>query len=158
MIHQLAKKIGSKTIPWSNGAKKYLADYKAGPSLYNIAISCQLGRLDTEEIVMLDTGSTWSVINDEIAKIISGDLSGSLDQTKIQTRLGKFNGNLHRLNITLKADWGDDLSVECTVLVLKGWKGPIVLGYKGFLENINFAVEPAISLEDIPTFYFGNRN
>lgn len=158
MASQLLIKNGSKTVPWSKGAKEFLADYNSGSSLYNIAVSCQLGSLDIEEIAMLDTGSTWSVIGDEIAEIISGDLSAPMDHLKFSTRLGRFNGYMHRLNITLKADWGEDLLIECTVVVLQSWPGPTVLGYKGFLENINFAIEPAKSLEDIPTFYFGKED
>lgn len=64
-------------------------------------------------------------------------------------------GSLVRLNISLEAEQGQDLTVEATTFIpnLKEQWGnfPSFLGLSGFLERIRFAIDP---LTD--TFYFGS--
>ncbi|MCP4104714.1 MAG: hypothetical protein GY749_04125 [Desulfobacteraceae bacterium] len=65
-----------------------------------------------------------------------------------------MDGALHRMNISLPAYSGDDLTVESTVFISEEWEGPIVLGFKGFLERIRFALDPGIAAGE-QFFYFG---
>jgi hypothetical protein len=41
-----------------------------------------------------------------------------------------------------------------SVFVAKEWEGPIVLGYRGFLERIRFALDPGV-VPGEQMFYFG---
>jgi hypothetical protein len=104
----------------------------------------------------LDTGAEWSVIGGETAKILEGELELPTESFTMSTRLGRIFGSLYRINISLLAEeyHGYDLTVESTIFVSKDWDGPIVLGYRGFLERIRFALDPGV----IPAeqrFYFG---
>ena len=76
--------------------------------------------------------------------------------TNISTRLGRIPGSLYRINITLIAEENRDydLTVESSVFVSKEWRGPIVLGYRGFLERIRFALDPGV-VPGEQMFYFG---
>ncbi|UCH98605.1 MAG: hypothetical protein JSV88_05275 [Candidatus Aminicenantes bacterium] len=74
----------------------------------------------------------------------------------MSTRLGRISGSLYRINITLIAEKNRDydLTVESSVFVSKEWEGPIVLGYRGFLEKIRFALDPGV-VPGEQMFYFG---
>ncbi|RLC10701.1 MAG: hypothetical protein DRI57_20015 [Deltaproteobacteria bacterium] len=65
-------------------------------------------------------------------------------------------GELHRVSITLLADpgQGDELTIESTTFVSEEWEGPVVLGYRGFLERMRFALDPGI-IPGEQIFYFG---
>ncbi|NIM13411.1 MAG: hypothetical protein GTO45_14950 [Candidatus Aminicenantes bacterium] len=67
-----------------------------------------------------------------------------------------MSGSLHRINISLLADQksGYDLTVESSVFISEEWDGPIVLGYRGFLERIRFALDPGV-ISGEQMFYFG---
>ncbi|MBI4531612.1 MAG: hypothetical protein HY709_08815, partial [Candidatus Latescibacteria bacterium] len=49
-----------------------------------------------------------------------------------------------------EAEEGENVEVEATWFISPDWPGPIVIGWKGCLERLRFAVDPS---ED--TFYFG---
>jgi hypothetical protein len=74
----------------------------------------------------------------------------------MSTRLGRISGSLYRINITLIAEENRDydLIVESSVFVSKEWEGPIVLGYRGFLERVRFALDPGV-VPGEQKFYFG---
>lgn len=42
-----------------------------------------------------------------------------------------------------------------SVLIAPGWTGPVVLGYRGFLERLRFALDPGSQPEDA-WFFFGS--
>ncbi|MCP4627568.1 MAG: hypothetical protein GY850_29240 [bacterium] len=67
-----------------------------------------------------------------------------------------MEGSLHHVNITLLAEKnsGDDLTIESTAFVSEEWEGPTVLGYRGFLERIRFALDPGL-IPGEQIFYFG---
>jgi hypothetical protein len=50
-----------------------------------------------------------------------------------------------------EADEGSPLAVEATWFVADGWPGPIVIGWKGCLERMRFALDPSAD-----AFYFAN--
>jgi hypothetical protein len=56
--------------------------------------------------------------------------------------------------IALVADDGSDYIVDATVLVIRGWPGPPVLGFRGFLERVRVALDPGCGSDDA-WFYFG---
>jgi hypothetical protein len=66
------------------------------------------------------------------------------------------HGRLYRLNLTLLADEGEDLTIQTTAFVpepdeAEGWGDmPCILGLYGCLERLRFAVDPHTE-----PFYFG---
>jgi hypothetical protein len=67
----------------------------------------------------------------------------------------KLEGSLIRLNITLVAELGENLTVDATTFVPDSeavWDNfPCFIGLSGFLERIRFAIDP-----NTDTFYFGS--
>jgi hypothetical protein len=53
-----------------------------------------------------------------------------------------FTGQLARIPVTLFASEGESLTVEATWLICPDWPGPVVIGWKGCLERLRFAIEP----------------
>jgi hypothetical protein len=66
----------------------------------------------------------------------------------------RLEGSIIRLNMTLPADKGEDLTVDATAFIpdVEEYWGdfPCFIGQMGFLERIRYAVDPATD-----TFYFG---
>ena len=42
------------------------------------------------------------------------------------------------------------------MIVSDDWHGPIVLGWKGFIERVRIAIEPAVSAGEEGRIYFGS--
>lgn len=149
---------GKKSERWSIGSAFYLENHKHGNLPLTIAVKCRLGDLEETELALLDTGAEWTVIGGETAEIIKDQIGGEINPITIKTRFGDFNGHLHRLKISLLSEEnrGKDLSVDGTALILDDqWPGPVVLGYRGFLERIKLALDPGLSNEYKNTIYFG---
>ena len=66
----------------------------------------------------------------------------------------RLEGSIIRLNMTLPADEGEDLTVDATAFIpdVEEYWGdfPCFIGQLGFLERIRYALDPATD-----TFYFG---
>jgi hypothetical protein len=92
---------------------------------------------------MLDTGAHWTLVGPAIIDLLGEQLGEAIDSVKMSTRLGRYEGTLHRLPIHLIADLGADFTVDGTCLALSEWPGPTILGFNGFLERLRFALEPA---------------
>lgn len=153
---KLLKDQNSNITSWSTGAANYLDFAKNLKPWYPpISIECCLGSLENTEIVMLDTGSQWSMLGGEIIDLIRDDLGEKLDGFVMNTRIGDFQCGIHELEITLKAQWGNDLIVDSKVAVSEEWPGPIVLGIQGFFECLRFGIEPKESQNKQNLFYFG---
>ena len=121
-------------------------------------MKCRIGSLEETYLALLDTGAEWSVIGGETAKILEDEdeLDLPTESFNMSTRLGRIYGSIHRLNISLlaKQNYGHDLTVESSVFVSEEWVGPIVLGFRGFLEKIRFALDPGV-VSGEQMFYFG---
>jgi len=139
---------------WSLGAAEF---YPAHENQLIVGVRCRLGTLEAEEIALLDTAAEWSVIGGDTADALAGDLGAHEQEITISTRLGKKTGTLRRLSVTLLADAGkgDSMDIEATVLVIDDWTGPVVLGYRGFMERLKVALDPGADAGAIPTLYFG---
>lgn len=138
---------------WSTGCAQYDIERDGGNSPLVVAARCRLGRQETVEWALLDTGAQWSVIGGEVAEALEGELHDSGIEIKMETRFGNYVGRLCRLEVTLEADEGDALLVEATVLVLPEWPGPVVLGYRGFLERIRLGLDPGSGANDQWMFF-----
>jgi hypothetical protein len=141
---------------WSDGYAPFLINHTHDSHTLLIAVNCRLGDLDVSEFALLDTGAEWSFIDSETAHILGSQLGPFTESIKISTRRGLIRGGLHRLKITLLAEnnCGSDLSIEGTVFVSKEWDGPIVLGFRGFLERLRIAFDPGLT-NGQQIFFFG---
>jgi hypothetical protein len=105
-----------------------------------IYIPIKVERLETEIYAMVDTGSTYSILNREIAENAGLDLSQG-DRTKISTRIGPVLGQLVRGTIIIPASEGTGLQVDATIFVPEDtWPLQNFVGYHGFLEGMRFAI------------------
>jgi hypothetical protein len=153
---QLLKQINGNHILWSRGCASFFMSYQIGFWNLPVAVKCRVGSLEATDLALLDTGAEWSVIGGEVAEILKDEIGLPTESFSISTRLGKISGSLHRIPISLLAEQnsGDDLTVESSVFVSDEWNRPIILGYRGFLERIRFALDPGV-VPDEQTFYFG---
>lgn len=156
---------------WSTGYAElsYDVDWAVGTSLVS-AVDCDVGSISRlRHEALLDTGAQWSVMSHDVAaSLVDGEIypTGS-DPLRLKSRWGVHYGRLHEVDIVLPAIFGQDLLVPSRVLVIGPdsppssdpaniWRGPVVLGSKGFLERIRFAVDPGVEPPKA-RFYFGTR-
>lgn len=100
---------------------------------------------------MLDTGSTFSVLDADLAEEIGAFDEADAPRVEMGTRHGVFGGRLVRRPVWLLAEEGDSLEVDATFWVSSAWRYGHFLGYGGFLQRIRFALDP-----DANQFYFGS--
>ncbi len=62
--------------------------------------------------------------------------------TYLQTRFGRFSGQLSRFPLFLVANEGETAEVDATWFVSPDWPGPMVIGWKGCLERVRFGFDP----------------
>jgi len=155
-MRQLIRQANLSNELWSSGYASFFVGQKSGPWRLPLAVRCRIGNLDLNYLALLDTGAEWSVIGGETAMILENELGLPTESFFMSTRLGKIIGALHRVNITLLAEnnCGHDLTIESSVFVSEEWDGPVVLGFRGFLERIRFALDPGTA-HDEQLFYFG---
>lgn len=146
---------GGERQPWSVGAASFFMSYAQGSFTLPVAIRCRLGTGTIDEMALLDTGAQWSVLGDWAVDLLGDELDDLDEVIELSTRQGRFAGRVSRVRISLLADedCGLDLPVEATVLVVAGWPGPTVLGYRGLLERVRFALDPGADGQ--PLFFFG---
>ena len=101
----------------------------------------------------MDTGANWSVVGGETAQEFAQHPI-ECPGIELRTGYGKIRGDLVRSRITLIADEGGDLSIETTIFVSEDWPGPVVLGFRGFLEKLRIALDPGVRPGE-QAFYFG---
>lgn len=144
-------------VAWSSGCAQYAIDHEVGGAAWSsplvVAARCRLGRQRTVEWAMVDTGSQWSVVGGEIAMALDADFSDAGEEIAISTRLGKYEGRVQRLDVTLEADEGEALLVSASVAVLPTWPGPVVLGYRGFWERVRIGLDPGSGSDDQWMFF-----
>jgi len=133
-----------------SGSARYYADYEAGPHRLVVAIECRLGELSV--YALLDTGADWCVLPTGIAELLGYEVAPDADTPPYHTRYGRLLGRRERVLVSLIAEDGASLEVEATWFVSPDWPGPVVIGWKGCLERLRFALDPTPG-ED--RFYFG---
>ena len=107
-------------------------------------------------VALLDTGAAWSILGGDIAEVLSEQVGPAVEPITLDTRRGKMTGHLHRMMVSLLAEpgKGNDLQVDSTVMVAPDWDGPPVLGFRGFLERLRFALDPGTHPRS-EVIYFG---
>lgn len=130
------------------GSAGYLADYIEGPHEIFVAIECLVG--DFSLNALLDTGSQRCVLPARIAVAIEEVAAADGLVERMSTRFGSITGRLLRLPLALVAEDGETLDVDATWFVSAEWPGPAIVGWKGCLERVRFALDPTRE-----QFYFG---
>lgn len=146
---------GCPVSRWSSGAALFHVDEPMGKHSACVAVSCRVEHLGVHR-AMVDTGAQWSVIGGELAQALESAALETVGTMAMTTRLGTINGELCAVSITLVAQEGDDLAIEATALVAPDWTGPpVVLGHRGLLEKVRFALDPGVTQGD-QWLYFGH--
>jgi hypothetical protein len=131
------------------GGAIYSPDYEAARHTLLVAIPCLVGDLIVPLHTLLDTASQWCLLPPRIALDLGCDLEPDPSIPPLHTRFGLIYGHLERLSLRFLAEAGEDLVIEATWFLSQDWPGPMVIGWKGGLERIRFALDPS---ED--AFYF----
>jgi hypothetical protein len=132
----------------------YLADHRAGPHRLVIAVACQLGTLPA--FALLDTAADWCVLPPAVATELGFGLDPDPAFPPYSTRHGLLFGRQERMPVIFLPEAGDPLEIDATWFISPDWPGPIVVGWKGCLERIRFALSGCA--EWIGSFPNRNRN
>jgi hypothetical protein len=122
------------------GRARYYADHRQGPHILFVAVECRIGGLTNTFQALLDTAAQWCVLPSSVAQELGYD--GDEADVLLSTRLGDFAGRLEQIPVSLEAREGVSLEIEATWLVTDQWEGPAVIGWKGCLERMRFALDP----------------
>jgi hypothetical protein len=93
-------------------------------------------------LAMLDTGSTYSVLDADVAELMGAFDEADAPVVDLTTRHGVLRGSLVRRRVWLLAEEGDSLEVDATFWVAREWRYGHFLGYTGFLQRIRLALDP----------------
>ena len=94
-----------------------------------------------EVLALLDTGSPYCILSPDFCNQLGlRPVDGF--RTTLNTRGGSVEGWLHRVDLTIPAEAGDDLEIDATVFAPIEWRHGEFLGYSGLLGRINFAIQP----------------
>jgi hypothetical protein len=129
------------------GRAGYAADSVEGPYQLSVGVECLVGEFAIN--ALLDTGSQWCVLPAKIALALDEATASHEPVERLSTRLGTFAGRLVRLPLAFVAEDGETMDVDATWFVSADWPGPAVIGWKGCLERIRFALDPTLE-----QFYF----
>jgi len=110
-----------------------------------------------EASAIVDTGGVFLLCSPDLGERLSLRITDALAVEEIHWRNQTFSGTLHRVEIVLFAEQGENLPLEVTAFVPRlqphqVWSPefPLILGMHGCLEFMRFAID----LTD-DTFYFG---
>jgi hypothetical protein len=145
---------GEPRRPWCIGSARFDVSINGNGGRLIVAARCRLGTLET--VALLDTGAEWSIFGGELAEDLEQAAEDEGRDVVMHTRLGRVGSRLYRLGVVLLADDGEDLHTSASVLLSRGWEGPPVLGYRGFLERIRFAIDPGGGNSDEQWLFFGS--
>jgi hypothetical protein len=123
------------------GRSPYQPDSEAGIHSLLVAVECRIGDFPNAVLALLDTASHWCVLPPEIAEALG--YSAEPTDLAYLTRFGRLEGRLHLIPVFFVAYDGDTLQVDATWFVAGDWTGPAVIGWKGCLERMRFALDPA---------------
>jgi len=112
--------------------------------------------VDQRISAFVDTGGVFLLVSPHIVAGLDLDPQSAVPTPRLLSRGSWISGVLHRVSLTLLAADGEHLAFEATAFVPQvppeEWSDDFscVLGVKGCLDRIRFAVDPG---QDI--FYFG---
>jgi len=139
---------------WSSGSTSLLTEITENDRKLIISVKCSFCEQSEKYYALFDTGAEWAVIPQSIVDS-NPDCFHSLDiSKKLSSRFGTNDGVLHQCYLRILVDFGEDIVVDATVLVIPDWKGPVVLGFKSLLNKIRWACDPTIDQQG--RLYFGH--
>ena len=115
-----------------------------------IYVRVAVGAPDFVTLAMLDTGSTYSVLDADLAEELGAFAETEAPSVMMGTRSGTLSGRLVRRPLWLLADEGESLEIDATFWVSSEWRHGHFLGYAGFLQRIRFGLDPQLN-----RFHFG---
>lgn len=133
--------------PALSGCSGYVSQPEGQDHIF-VAVACRLGRSVLEVGALLDTGSEWCVASP--VEFDSSETPEWLGNARIHTRFGLIEGYIGRAPLTFQATEGEELRIDATWFISDDWNGPVVVGWKGCLERMNFALDTGREL-----FWFG---
>lgn len=136
--------------PVFEGVCAYGYEVPVGGHQLLVAVSCWVEGLPGERAALLDTACPWCIMPGEAAAELGSAPVPGTDGIRLSSRMGTFVGWLDRFDLILKAESGEAVRIDATWFVCPDWPGPMVIGWKGGLERIRFAVDPGDE-----RFYFG---
>jgi hypothetical protein len=118
-----------------------------------ITIEIQIGNVQANAFV--DTGGVYLICPAALVRPLGLHQEDALGHEQVLLRGITVTGALHRLDVTILAAYGEDLTFAATALVVADehldWSGfPCILGMQGCMERLCFAVDPITE-----TLYFG---
>lgn len=140
--------IGRPSEGWAVGAARFWVDREQDGFPLSVSAFCRLGSGALDDFALIDTGAAWSLIGGDLARVLAPQTFDLGIPMSMSTRLGLVRGSVHRLPVTLLADEGSDVTVDASVMLSLEWSGPVVLGYRGFLERIRIAFDPGVGDDD----------
>jgi hypothetical protein len=129
------------------GRARYYPDHWYDQHLLLVAAGCFVG--DRAINAMIDTGSQWCLLPGELATDLGYEADAEESDTRLHSRFGTITGRLVRIPLCFRAEEGQQVTMEATWFISADWPGPPVLGWKGCLERIRFALDPGEE-----SFYF----
>ena len=120
----------------------YQTDYLEGPHSLLVAVPCLLEPGRVRVYALLDTASEWCLLPATIAVKLGYELEPAPGVPPLHTRFGLLFGQLERIPLVFPADEGTDLEITATFFLCEDWLGPAVIGWRGCLERMRFALNP----------------
>ncbi|MCE7873640.1 hypothetical protein DYH09_25150 [bacterium CPR1] len=136
---------------FTTGACAFLDEHPSGdPGDTKVYVRLAIQGFPVDIHAMLDTGSTWSVLEPEVSEALGLSQAQGLGKITLSTRVGQVAGTLHNIPVTIVAEQGQQLEVDAVFFAPENWPHCSFIGYRGFLEKIRFAVDAQEN-----RFYFG---
>jgi hypothetical protein len=107
-----------------------------------VAVAVRIGDERDTSVLLFDPACEYCVISQALARAAGWQFSLDLPAQGISTRLGHFDGVIDRMALTFVGVDDEELPVDATWMIIADWPGPTVLGWRGCLERMRFAVDP----------------
>jgi len=124
------------------GRSSYFSIFEPGRPVLLVGVPCRLGDLIDQDIALLDTAAEWCVMTPTVAADLGIATSPRSPRIRLASRFGTFSGTLERVSVQFTAEDGQSVAVEATWFVAPDWSGPLVIGWRGCLERMRFAIDP----------------
>jgi hypothetical protein len=131
------------------GRSRYLIDEDLqGWGPLHVAVVCLVGDLSNPINALFDTGSQSCIMPAWLAGMVAYE---ELYPTNLFARGMWYAGSLIRASVTFPPDTGKPVRVDATWFLSSDWDGPVVIGWKGCLDRLNWG----FASDD--WFYFAGR-
>ncbi len=124
------------------GRSSYFSIFEPGQAVILVAVLCRAGDLIDQDVALLDTAAEWCVMTPGVAADLGISDSKHSPRIRLASRFGTFAGSHERISVEFTAEEGQSVSVDATWFVCNEWPGPLVIGWRGCLERMRFALDP----------------